>query len=228
VSPEFQDGRINLMAAHPSSESAEGLSKHRIEALSDGIFAFAMTLLVLDVKIPKLPEAAVQAGQLGPTLLALWPKFFSYGMSFVVLGVFWVGQHGYAHFLKRTDRWLLWINLLFLMFIVGVPFSTDLLGDYPTQKVAVMIYGGNIMALGLTLYLQWWYATRGHRLVGRDLEPEIVRKGTQRMLGGVVVYGCAVLLALLNPILSLILYAVIPLFYLLPSPIDHHWTHSHG
>ncbi len=139
------------MAAHPSSESSEGLSKHRIEALSDGIFAFAMTLLVLDVKLPHHP--AVEAGQLAPTLLALWPKFFSYIMSFVVLGVFWVGQHSYAHFLKRTDRWFLWINLLFLMFVVGVPFSTDLLGDYPMQKVAVMIYGCNIMALGLTLYL---------------------------------------------------------------------------
>ncbi len=216
------------MAEHPNAEHPEGLSKHRIEALSDAIFAFAMTLLVLDVKIPKLPEAAVNAGLLVPTLLALWPKFFSYAMSFVVLGVFWVGQHGYAHFLKRTDRWLLWITLLFLMFIVFVPFSTDLLGDYPTQKVAVMIYGGNITALGLTLSLQWWYATHRHRLVGRDLEPEMVRKGTQRILGGAVVYSCAVLLALINPTISVILYAVIPIFYILPSPIDHHWTHSHG
>jgi len=214
------------VAAHSASESGEGLSKHRIEALSDGIFAFAMTLLVLDVKLPHHP--AVEAGQLAPTLLALWPKFFSYIMSFVVLGVFWVGHHGYAHFLKRTDRWLLWITLLFLMLIVCVPFSTDLLGDYPTQKVAVMIYGGNITALGLTLSLQWWYATHRHRLVGRDLEPEMVRKGTQRILGGAVVYSCAVLLALINPTISVILYAVIPIFYILPSPIDHHWTHSHG
>ena len=216
------------MAARASGENSEGLSKHRVEALSDGIFAFAMTLLVLDVKIPKLPQAAIEAGRLAPTLLALWPKFLSYITSFIVLGVFWVGQHGYTHFLKRTDRWLLWITLLFLMLIVCVPFSTDLLGDYPTQKVAVMIYGGNITALGLTLSLQWWYATHRHRLVGRDLEPEMVRKGTQRILGGAVVYSCAVLLALINPTISVILYAVIPIFYILPSPIDHHWTHSHG
>ena len=168
------------MAAHTGGESAEGLSKHRIEALSDGIFAFAMTLLVLDIKMPKLPETAVQAGLLVPSLLALWPKFFSYIMSFVILGVFWVGHHGYAHFLKRTDRWLLWINLLFLLLIVCVPFSTDLLGDYPRQKVAVMIYGSNIAALGLTLHLHWWYATTNHRLVGRDLEPEVIRRGALR------------------------------------------------
>ena len=216
------------MAAHTSLESAEGLSKHRIEALSDGIFAFAMTLLVLDIKMPKLPETAVQAGLLVPSLFILWPKFFSYFMSFVILGVFWVAHHGYAHFLKRTDRWLLWSNLLFLLLIVCVPFSTDLIGDYPGQKVAVMIYGSNIAALSLTLYLQWWYATTHHRLVGRDLEPEVIRKGTQRTLGGAMIYMCAVLLALLNPSFSLIVYAVIPIFYILPSHLDHHWTHSHG
>ncbi len=216
------------MAEHQSFESAEGLSKNRIEALSDAIFAFAMTLLVLDVKIPKLPEAAVQAGQLLPTLLALWPKFLSYVMSFVVLGVYWVAHHGYAHFLKRTDRWMLWLNLLFLMFIVLVPFSTDLLGDYPKERVAVMIYGANFVALGLAFYLQWRYATTGHRLVGRDLEPEVIRRGRRRMLGAAAVYCCAALLALANPMLSIIMYAVIPLYFILPSRIDRHWTHSHG
>ena len=216
------------MTTHHASESPEGLSKHRIEALSDGIFAFAMTLLVLDVKIPKLPADAVQAGQLGPTLLAMWPKFFSYFLSFVVLGVYWIAHHGYAHFLKRTDRRLLWFNLLFLMLVVFVPFSTDLLGDYPTQRVAVMIYGANFVALGVALYLQWWHATSGHRLVGRDLEPEVVRRGKRRMLGGIAIYSCAVLIALVKPTLSVILYAAIPVFFIFPSHIDHHWTHSHG
>ena len=187
------------------SESNEGLGKHRLEALSDGIFAFAMTLLVLDVKIPKLPDTSINAGLLAPTLLALWPKFLSYVTSFVVIGVvFWIGHHGYLHFLKRTDRWFLWINLLFLMFIVLVPFSTDLLGDYPTHRLAVMVFGCNIIAIGLTLYLQWWYATHGHHLVGRDVEPELVRKGKRRILMGVAIYTCAVLIALFNPTVSLI------------------------
>jgi len=77
--------------------------------------------------------------------------------------------------------------------------------------------------------LQWWYATHRRRLVGRDLEPDTVRKGTQRILGGVIASSCAVLLALVNPILSLICYALIPTFYIIfPSPIDRHWTHPHG
>ncbi len=186
-----------------------------------------MTLLVLDVKIPRIPEAVMTQGLLTRTLLDLWPKFLSYVTSFVVLGVFWIGHHGYSHFLKRTDRWFLWMNLLFLMLIVFLPFSTDLLGDYPTQRVAVMIYGCNIIALGLALYLQWWYATTHHRLVGRDIEPELVCRGKRRILRGPLLYACAVLAALLNPKVSLILYLLIPIGYILPSHIDHHWTHSH-
>ena len=208
-------------------ENSAGLSKHRLESLSDCIFAFAMTLLVLDLKIPKVPEELLIQGLLTRTLFNLQPKFLSYVASFVLLGVFWVGHHGYLHFLKRTDRWFLWINLFFLMLIVLVPFSTNLLGDYPTHRLAVMIYGCNIIALGLALYLQWWYATSHHRLVGRDLEPELVRRGKRRILMGAFVYTCVVFTALFSPTVSLILYALIPISYILPSRMDHHWTHNH-
>ena len=134
------------------SESTEGLSKHRLEALGDGVFAIAMTLLVLDVKISKIPEALLSPDLLTCALLDLWPKFLGYCTSFIVLAVFWIAQVGYLHFLKRTDRWFIWLNLLFLMFVVFVPFSTSLLGDYHTLRLAVVLYGCNIMALGLTLF----------------------------------------------------------------------------
>jgi len=207
--------------------SNQGLSKQRIEALSDAIFAFAMTLLVLDVKIPKIPEALITHRVLVHTLLNLWPKFLSFVISFLILGLFWIAHHGYSHFLKRTDRYFLWLNLLFLMVVVFLPFSTDFLGDYPRYRIAAMIYGCNIMALGLTLYWQWAYATSGHRLVGAQIEPELVRKGKKRILLGVLANLCAVLLALVNARLSLILYVLFPVAYILPSQFDHHWTHSH-
>jgi uncharacterized membrane protein len=215
------------MTASDDSQSSGGLNKHRLEALGDGIFAFAMTLLVLDVKMPKIPSAAVTAELLTRSLLELWPKFLSYIISFVVLGVFWIGQNGYFHFIKRTDRWFLWINLFFLMFIVFVPFSTDLLGDYPLQRAAVVIYGCNIMAMGLIAYFQWWYATSGHRLVGSNIETELVRMANRRLLAGVFAYGSAVLLAWLSPRISLIMYLLIPIMYILPSRLDYHWMHSH-
>ena len=215
------------MSAPSSPENGEGLSKQRIEALSDGIFAFAMTLLVLDVKIPKLPEPVTEAF-LAQTLLDQWPKLLGFVMSFLILGLFWIAHHGYSHFLKRTDRYFLWSNLIFLLVVVFVPFSTDLLGDYPIHRLPAMIYGCNIMALGLTLYWQWAYATGGHRLVGSDIEPELVLKGKRRILMGIGVNVCAVLLALVNPAFSLVLYVLFPIVYVLPSQIDRHWTHSHG
>jgi uncharacterized membrane protein len=216
------------MAESSESESKEGLSKHRLEALGDGIFAFAMTLLVLDVKMPKISEAIQSPELLTRALLELWPKFLSYITSFIVLAVFWIAQIGYLHFVKRTDRWFLWLNLLFLMVVVFVPFSTDLLGDYHTLRLAVVIYGCNIMALGVTLFLQWHYATSRHRLVGHDVEPELVRRGNRRILAGVCSYAFAILLVWFNPTVSLILYVLIPIMYILPSRLDHHWMHSHG
>ena len=211
-----------------TAENNQGLGKQRIEALSDAIFAFAMTLLVLDVKIPRVAVALATEEFLVRMLLDLWPKFLTFVMSFVILSVFWIAHHGYSHFLKRTDRFFLWINLLFLLVVVFVPFSTDFLGDYPRQRIAVMIYGCNMMALGLTLYWQWEYATTGHRLVGSNIEAHLVRKGKQRILMGMLAIGCAMLLALVNPALSLIVYVLFPIAYLRPSHIDHHWTHSHG
>lgn len=212
---------------HSKNHEGFGLGKQRIEALSDGIFAIAMTLLVLDIKIPKISEMLIKPGFLAETLLHLWPKFLTFVMSFVILGLFWIAHHGYSHFLKRTDRCFLWINLLYLMVVVCVPFSTDLLGSYPRHRIAAMIYGGNIMALGFTLYWQWAYATNHHRLVGNHLEPELVRKGKQRIFLGISINLCAVLLAWVNPTISLVLYVLFPIVYLLPSNIDHHWTHSH-
>jgi uncharacterized membrane protein len=209
------------------SESKQGLGKQRIEALSDGVFAIAMTLLVLDIKVPGFSEGALAPEFLTKTLLALWPKFLTFGMSFVILGLFWIAHQGYAHFLKRTDRYFLWINLLFLMVVVTVPFSTALLGSYPNYRLAAMIYGINILALGVTLLWQWSYATSGHRLVSNGIEPELVKAGKQRIMFGIGANLIAVLLALVNPSFSLVLYVLFPFVYLRPSHIDRHWTHAH-
>ena len=208
-------------------ESKGGLEKHRLESLTDGIFAIAMTLLVLNLRIPKISHDLIASGALLDTLLGLWPKFLTYVTSFLVLSLYWIAHHGYSHFVKRTDRWYLWINLLFLMFIVLIPFSTDLLGDYHSEKAAVMIYGGNLVAMGLALYLQWSYATRCHHLVGAGLEPELIQIGKLRILRGIALYACATLIALKSPTASLVLYVLIPISYIFPSPLDRHWTHSH-
>ena len=140
------------------------LGRNRVEALTDGVFAVAMTLLVLDIKVPELEQAAASA-ELPYRLLALWPKFLSYAISFVILGVYWVGHHLQLPFIRSADRSLLWINILFLLWVALVPFSTALLSEYTKHRLAIAVYGGNMIASGLTLALHWWYATARRRHV---------------------------------------------------------------
>src|SRR5512141_1031583 len=117
-----------------------GFGKTRIEALADGIFAVAMTLLVLDVKLPGT-EPFVTDRALLVRLLSLEHTFVIYFISFVVLGMFWIGHHAQFHYIRYVDHTLLWLNLFFMFGITSVPFSTDLLGDYNELRLPYMIYG---------------------------------------------------------------------------------------
>ena len=109
------------------------LGRNRVEALTDGIFAVAMTLLVLDIEVPEVQQATGTAN-LPLKLLALVPKMLSYIISFIILGVYWVGHHAQLAFIHRADRPLLWINILFLLWVALVPFSTALLSEYSNTR----------------------------------------------------------------------------------------------
>src|SRR6266487_2888595 len=111
-----------------------GLNTNRIEAFSDGVFAVAITLLVLNLQVPQLASA----NELVPKLSELWPKLLSYALSFVIVGIYWVAHHNTFHYIKQSDRNLLWLNILLLMCIVFLPFPTALLGQYPEQRVSVI------------------------------------------------------------------------------------------
>jgi uncharacterized membrane protein len=197
------------------------LGRNRIEALTDGVFAVAMTLLVLDIKVPELLEPQGIA-ELPLKLVALWPKFVAYAISFVILGVYWVGHHMQLSFIRRADRPLLWINVLFLLWVALVPFSTALLSEYSTTRVAIATYGANLIAIGLTLALHWWYAIISHH-VDPDIHPGLLRAAMYRTLMAPVVYVIAIALSFIKAELSLALYALVPILYILPGRIDIHW-----
>jgi uncharacterized membrane protein len=195
-----------------------GLETDRIETLADGVFAIAMTLLVFEIGVPRL--APSELGRLPGELAALWPKLLAYALSFVVLGVFWIGHHNQFFYIRRASRVFLWLNILFLMFVAFIPFSAQLLGQYPTQHVAVAVYGLNLLIVGLTLYLVWWYASADHRLVDPDLDAATVRIASRRILTGPVAYLVALVISLVSLPLTLIVYAAVPLLYILPARID--------
>src|SRR5215813_3811120 len=141
---------------HPSALDTElivgdtnlnsGLSKTRIEALTDGIFAIAMTLMVFDIKVS--PLAHMNRLNLQHELIQLWPRFLAYVISFIMLGVYWVGHHNQYHYIRRTDRPFLWINIFFLMGVSLIPFSTGLLGQFPEDRAALAVYGLNLIMVG--------------------------------------------------------------------------------
>ena len=202
--------------------SRRGLTKSRIEALSDGIFAVAMTLLVLDIKPPEVTKVAA----LSRELLALWPRCLSYAVSFLMLGIYWVGQHNQFHLIRCADRTLLWINIVFLMAISFVPFSTALLSAYPLQPSAQTVYGGNLIAIGLLLLWHWTYATHRHRLVDPELDDRMIRAVIKRILIGPALFTLAIASSSLSAVASLVLYVVAPLIYVLPGRVDDHWQRS--
>src|ERR671933_1013901 len=175
-----------------------GLSKNRIEALTDGVFAVVMTLLVLDISVPQMSSDHIAAGgaAIGPELLKrlldLWPKILSFGISFIILAIYWMAHHRQFHYIKHSDRALIWINIAFLMATCLLPFSTSLLGEYREQEIAILVYGGNSIIIASLLYIQWWYATRNRKLVDENLDP--ITKGTssRRLLFGITVYLIAI------------------------------------
>lgn len=149
------------MSEAPASSllAGRGLGKNRIEALADGIFAVAMTLLVLDVKVPA-DRSFGTGGDLLAWLASLVHNFAMYAISFCVLAIFWLAHHLLFHYVRHVGRAFLWLNMAFLLLVTFVPFSTDLMGDHGHLVVAVLIYGGNLFALGLLLALQLrWLAT---------------------------------------------------------------------
>src|SRR5664279_5845288 len=128
-----------------------GQSAERLAALSDGVFAVAMTLLALDLRAPAA-EAIHSEHDLGRALLALSPRLLMYMMSFMTLGIFWVGQQTQLNHLERSSRSLTWIHIAFLFVVTTVPFSTALLAEFTHYRLALLVYWANILLLGSTLY----------------------------------------------------------------------------
>src|SRR5271167_657235 len=143
-----------------------GRSAERLAALSDGVFAVAMTLLVLDLRAPAA-GAIHSEHELGRALLALSPRLLMYMMSFMTLGIFWVGQQTQLNHLERSNRSLTWIHLAFLFVVTTVPFSTALLAEHTQYRTALVVYWVNIALLGWTLYWSWVCAL-GSGLVKAD------------------------------------------------------------
>lgn len=190
---------------------------NRIEALSDGIFAIVMTLLVLELKVPHLQNNS--NGELLRYLLSLSPVFISYVISFIILGIYWVGHHNQMHFIKKSDRTFLWLNLMFFMFVSLVPFSAALLGEFHTDQISVIIYGLNLSFCGLSLFFIWRHAILA-KLTEEDISQDFINMVNTRILTTPVICLLAIGVSFINVSASLVLLAVPIIFYILPGRLD--------
>ncbi len=148
--------------------------RDRIVNLSDGVFAIAITLLVLDIRVPDIPENLV-ASELSRELLSLWPKYLGYFLSFVGISTFWMIHHSIFRPIRAYDRILLYLNFLFLMVVAFVPFPTSLLGEYGNHQLPVAIYAATLAMGRLLLTALHWYSTKHERLLEEPQDPATVR-----------------------------------------------------
>jgi uncharacterized membrane protein len=188
-----------------------GRGLNRLEALSDGLFAVGMTLIVLEIHTP-LREAIHSEQALWTALAALAPRFITYGMSFLTLGIFWVGQQTQLNQLEHGDRHLSWLHLAFLAVVAVLPFSTELLADFITFRTALLAYWINLLLLGVALFATWTYSARAG-LIKADLPSKAIAAISRRIVVAQALYAFGASLCLINPYWSIGFIVLIQLNY---------------
>jgi uncharacterized membrane protein len=183
----------------------------RIEALSDGIFAFAATVLVLDFRSPEPADVHSEA-ELLSALLASSHRLMPWLLSLLTLGIFWVAQQTQLSQLARSNRDLTWLHLTFLAIITVLPFTTRLLADFFEYRLAFLIYWANLFALGVAVYATWAYAERA-KLIRDDAPAELLGAFRRRVIIAQSLYAVGVLVGLLNVPLGLALIILVQLNY---------------
>ena len=176
--------------------------------------AISITLLVIDLKLPELP-AALAAEELPASLASLAPRIMGFVISFAVIGLYWSSHHRYFSFIRRYDRMLVFLNLVFLFFIVLMPFAASTIGQYGFLPFGTIVYGAAVSATGFSIAAVWGYATRGRRLVDNALEPAEIRR--RNLVAFVVpsLFLVSLPFALIRPLIAQVIWWVGPLVALL-------------
>jgi uncharacterized membrane protein len=187
--------------------------KDRVEALTDGLFATVMTILVLSLVVPTVTGPNSSA-TLQADLYGLIPDFFAYIITFIFLGVLWISHQNMFSHIANVDLNTVWVNLLLLLSIALAPFSTALLGRYPLQPVAVLVYGVNALAVSVLFNILWFYPRLQH-LTHEEPNPRVIAKRSRIVLVGPTVYTLAIIFSFLAPEISLGLYASVTVFYII-------------
>jgi uncharacterized membrane protein len=189
------------------------MNKTRLEAFSDGVFAIVITLLILNIHVPDGRTLSLQS------LRPLVPPVATFILSFIIVGVYWIAHHHMLHFVAQVNRRLLWLNLLLLLSVVFIPFPTSLLATGFNNPLAVRFYGLSLIATNAAGLFFWLYAISHRELMIPNLSGQFARTVIVIHSSPIFVYALAVVLAGWSTKASLVLYVVVPLFFILPNPL---------
>ncbi len=205
-------GRGPKLCSRGATGAEAAMGKGRLEAFSDGVFAIAITLLMLDLSVPKgHPE-----GGLWAALGREWPSFFAYLVSFLVIGIMWVNHHAVFDKVRAVDRAVLFANLVLLLFVSVLPFPTRLVAGHltgPDAPVAMAVYSATMLAAGLSYGMLWLAITRDAGILHEHLDRAALRAAIRRFGLGNVVYLATVGLSFVNPVATLAVHGAVALYY---------------
>jgi uncharacterized membrane protein len=199
----------------------------RLEAFSDGVFAIAMTLLVLDLKIP---PAGPGAPPLWPALLHQWPAYLAFVTSFATIGIMWINHHLNFTLIRKTDHPLLVLNGLLLLGVTFLPFPTGLVAAYvghAGDRVATAVYAGTFLFIAGIWNLLWRYASAGGRLLGRDADSRLVEAITRAYTPALLWYLLAFAAAFVSALASLAIIVVLAVYFALPDQYQRWFARRH-
>lgn len=213
------------MSTTPRRAARPVLPINRVEGLTDALFAIVMTLLVLSIQVPQIPDSQVDS-ELTEKVLELWPQLFSYVLTFAILGFHWVAHHNIYNYFRFATRTLIWLNFAYLMFIALLPFTTDLIGDYPQKQVSVLFYGGNLLLISLFLELQWWYGSHRSRLIDPDTSAQTIRSVTVRTFISPAGFIIALAVSFISTELSIAVFVSIIVVHMIAHYFAMRRTHA--
>ncbi len=196
----------------------------RLEAFADAVFAIAITLLVIEIRLPS-HEALVGLGGLGAALVSLWPSYFGYITSFVIIGIMWANHHNLMKLIDRVDHGFITLTLLLLLCVAFLPFPTAVMAEHLTDEharaVAVAFYCGCFTITAVFYFLMWWHAARNRRLIASHVPDEAVSAVTRAYAPGSILYLMATVLAFVHVALSLFIIVGLAVLYMFPRAGAH-------
>lgn len=192
----------------------------RLEALGDGIFAVAMTILAFELKWPNLPDTSLNS--FVQSFHHILPDLLCYIISFVILGIMWFGHRMVFEYIGKTNRHFIFLGVIFYMMICLVPFSTRFLAENKLQWGTILVYGLNLSFCNLALYAQWSYAIHRKDFLDRELPPKVKMAAKISFLISPFIYAIAIVFSFWLPQLSIIFFIITPLLYLIPNELDNY------